>query len=377
MIRALLLARVLWLPAAAYGLSAVTHIGLLWLMLKPGRYWGPGVADNLTAWDGRLLLQIAQHGYPDSFTYTPDGKLTGNNLSFMPLYPALVSFVHDVTGLGFAWSGLVVSHLSFVALLAVVNSLFGLMYGRRMAAVATVLVACAQPMGLVFLMSYTESLFTALALGTLLAVFRRRWILSGVLASLAGLTRPTGVAVTVALAAGVLSYLVWRRRVAVRPLVGLALGCVGLPSYLAWVGLRVGPLNAWFTIQEAGWGTHWDNGHGVYRLLRDAFTQSDGWVMISTAVLITVIFTLTLGAWRSTWMPLAVYGVMVVVMTFGQSNYYHCKLRLLLPVVVLVVPVSLALAKARRTTVVTCIVLGTLFSSWYGAYMLTVWQYTI
>lgn len=377
MIRILLLARVMWVPLAAYAAGAVTHIGMLYALSGPGQSWGPGVSDKLTAWDGRLLLQIAQHGYPSSFTYGADGKLTGNNLAFMPMYPALVAGLHWVSGWGYSTCGLVVSRISFLVLLVVANTLFGSLYGRRVASISTILLACAQPMGIVFLMSYTESLFVALSMAALLALHRRHWLTAGVLTSLAGLTRPVGVATSLALLIGVVTYLLWRRRFLFRPLVGAVIGFLGLPSYLFWVGLRVGVLNAWFTIQQAGWGTHWDNGRSTLRLLGDAFTKSEGWVLVSTAVLITVIATITLSSWRSVWLPLAVYGATVIVMTFGQSNYYHCKVRLLLPVIVLVIPIARTLAKAKRSTLYISIILATAFSSWYGAYMLTIWRYTI
>jgi hypothetical protein len=377
LLRVLLLVRVAWLPVAAYVVSFLTHVTVLWAMTNRRQIWGPGVSDKLTSWDGRLLLQIAQHGYPDSFTYGSDGRLTGNNLAFMPLYPTAVAGVHAVTGLSYRTCGLLVAQLAFLVFLVLANSLLGLLHNRRVASIAVVLLAGAQPMGLVYFMSYTESLFMVLSAGMLLALYRRHWLTAGLLASLAGLTRPTGVADTVALAVGVTAYLVWRRRILARPLTGLLLGCLGLPLYLVWVGMRVGALNAWFTIQEAGWGTHWDNGRATLKLFADAFTRSDSWVMVSTAILMAVISAITLSSWRSTWLPLAVYGTLVVLMTFGQSNYYHSKLRLLLPTIVVVVPVSLALSKAKKSTLVLCVISGVAFSSWYGAYMLTIWHYAI
>ena len=377
LLKTLLLIRILWVPIVSYAVSIATHIGLLWAMTGPGQPWNSGVTDKLTSWDGRLLLQIASQGYPNSFTYGSDGKLTGNNLAFSPFYPLSVRMMHELTGLSYQISGLVVSHLSFIVFLAIVNSLVGMIHGRRTATIAVALLACAQPMGIVFLMSYSESLFTAMAAAMLLALYRRKWITAGVFASLAGLTRPVGLAVTLTLVIAAISHLVSYRRFETRPLIAMGIGSLGLPLYLVWVGMRVGAINAWFTIQEAGWGTHWDNGRSSFNFLTTAFTKSDGWVMISTAVLVTILATITLSSWRSTWLPMSIYGTLVVVMTLGQSNYYHCKLRLLIPTIVVVIPVARVLSKASKGTLITSLVLGTAFCSWYGAYMLTVWHYAI
>ena len=45
----------------------------------------------------------------------------------------------------------------------------------------------------------------------------------------------------------------------------------GVPSYLLWVGLRVGDMNAWFKIQTAGWGTTFDWGSSTWDFLYVAF----------------------------------------------------------------------------------------------------------
>lgn len=371
------LARLTWLPVAAYVITTVTHLLVLHLLTKPGQQWGDSLTGKLTAWDGNWFLDVAQHGYPHGFTYDANGKVTASSLAFLPLYPATTRLTHLVTGLSYPVSALVVANLALLALAVLLHRLLTETHGKRVAGLATVLLVCAQPMGLIFLMGYSEGLFTALALATLLAARRERWVLAGVLCSLAGLTRATGVAVAAALVVAVALHLWRERRVTARPLVGAALGCVGLPSYLLWVGLRVGRLGAWFTIQRAGWDTRWDFGASTWRFLRETFDGGDGWVTLSTAVLLVVATLLVLGSVRVTWPPLAVYGFLILAMAVGQSNFWGDKCRMLLPVVVLVVPLARALSAARWTTVVTVLTCGTAFSAWYGAYMLTTWRYGI
>ncbi|MEU7106066.1 hypothetical protein ABZ951_13560 [Streptomyces sp. NPDC046215] len=361
---------------AVYAVTAALHLAVLSAMAGAGD--GPGLRDRLLSWDGILYVDIARDGYPDSFSYTEDGRLTGNNLAFFPLFPMLIRAVHLLTGLSHKTAGIVAAHLALIAALVVVHELIGRLHGRRTATVALVLLAGAQPMALSFFMSYSESLFLALAAGTLLAAHRGAWLTAGALAFLAGLTRPAAAAVALALAVAVGLHLLRERRVAARPVAALALACAGTPLYLWWVGHRLGEPDAWFTLQRAGWGTRWDNGGAFLTFLGDALGHDAGWVPVSTAVLLLALICATVIAWRrDAWPPLLVYGTGIVVLTLAQSNYSHSKLRLLIPAVVFLVPAARALAGARTRTAVITLAAATLFGCWYGAHMLTVWRYAI
>ncbi|GGX65125.1 hypothetical protein [Streptomyces hiroshimensis] len=364
------------LPAfAVYAGTTALHLLILSAMSDAG---GPALSKRLLAWDGNLYVSIAQGGYAPGYSYADDGSLTGNNLAFFPLFPMLIRAVHAVTGLGWGTSGIVTAHLALLAALIVVHRLLTRLHGARTALVAIVLLAGAQPMALSFLMSYSESLFLALAAGTLLAAHRKAWLTAGILALLTGLTRPAAAAVVAALAVAAGLHLLRERRLSPRPLAAVALGCLGTPLYLWWVGRRVGELGAWFRIQEAGWGTHWDNGASFLDFLGETLRRGEGWVPVSTAVLLLALGCATVLTWhRGTWPPLLVYGTGIVVLTLAQSNYSHSKLRLLIPAVLFLVPVARALAAARTRTAVTVLCAATLFGCWYGAFMLTVWKYAI
>ncbi|MGW1865814.1 hypothetical protein ACWCPS_09645 [Streptomyces mauvecolor] len=364
-----------WPALAVYATSAVLHLVLLAAMSPPG---APGVHDKLLSWDGDLYRSIAQNGYPDSFTHDASGKLVGNNLAFFPAYPALIRTVHALTGLGYGTAALVAAHLAMIAALVAVHLLVSRLYDRRTATVATILLACAQPMALAFLMAYSESLFLALAAATLLAAHRKAWLTAGTFALLTGLARPAAAAVAAALIAAVVLHLMRERRATWRPLAAIALACAGTPAYLWWVGRRLHQTDAWFTIQQAGWDTRWDNGSSFWHFLGYAFTEADGWVPVSTAVLLLALIAATALAWqRGTWPPLLIYGTAILVLTLGQSNYYHSKLRLVVPALIFLIPLARALSHARPRTTVIVLTAASLFGSWYGAYMLTSWQYAI
>ncbi|WP_235484949.1 hypothetical protein [Streptomyces roseoverticillatus] len=364
------------LPAlAVYAVTTVLHLVILAAMSDPD---GPALRERLLAWDGNLYVSIAEHGYPHGYSHAADGSLTGNNLAFFPLFPMLIRAVHAVSGLGWGTSGIVAAHLALIAALIAVHRLLAALHGTRTALIAIVLLAGAQPMSLSFLMSYSESLFLAVAAGTLLAAHRKAWLTAGTLALLTGLTRPAAAAVVAALAVAAGLHLLRERRLSPRPLAAVALGCLGTPLYLWWVGQRVGDFGAWFRIQEAGWGTHWDNGAAFLDFLGETLRRGDGWVSVSTAVLLLALLCATVLTWhRGTWPPLLVYGTGIVILTLAQSNYSHSKLRLLIPAVLFLVPAARALAAARTRTAVTVLCAATLFGCWYGAFMLTVWKYAI
>jgi hypothetical protein len=64
-------------------------------------------------------------------------------------------------------------------------------------------------------------------------------------------------------------------------------------------------------------------------------------------------------------------------MDLGSNGLMNSKARLLLPAFTLLVPLALVLARRRLSTVVTVLGVTTLFSAWFGAYALAVWDYAI
>src|SRR5690606_32477905 len=137
-------------------------------------------------------------------------------------------------------------------------------------------------------------------------------------------------------------------------------------------------LDGWFRMQEQGWGTKWDFGSSTARFLADTFTGDDGWVGVSTAVIIVGAAVALLVAFSErVWLPLSLYGLFAFAMAVGSSGYFHSRPRMLVPVILLLVPLAVALGRCRRRTAVVVSVSAVLLGCWYGAYMITVWPYTI
>jgi 4-amino-4-deoxy-L-arabinose transferase-like glycosyltransferase len=375
------LARIAWMgtPLSIYLATRILQFWVLEWMLPPGSL----MRDKLLAWDASWFVRVAQDGYPTSYEYGPNGELLGSTLAFFPGYPMVIRAVAAVTGLDHGTAAIALAW-TFGGIVAVLLCALATRLWNRRVALALVALVCVQPMSVVFTMAYSEPMFLALVLASFLAVHKDWWLLGGFFGFLAGLTRPTGAALALALIVAAVLHVrnrsVGRRRFVA--LGGALLACLGVPSYLWWVGDRVGDRSAWFKVQSAGWGTRTDYGVMVFRFVRDAFRAGDGWVQMSVAlILVSAVFLALLSIYmmfrREIWPPLVVYGLVAVGLVVGQAGYYHSKPRLLVPVLLTLVPPAIALGRARPRTAVAVLVAFGLFGLWYGAHMIMVWRYAI
>jgi hypothetical protein len=375
------LARVAWAgaPLSIYLATRIVQFWVLEWMLPPGSL----MRDKLLAWDASWFVRVAQDGYPTSYEYGPNGELLGSTLAFFPGYPMVIRAVAAVTRIDHATAAIALAWV-FGGIVAVLLCALATRLWNRRVALALVALVCVQPMSVVFTMAYSEPMFLALVLASLLAVHRDRWLLGGVLGLLAGLTRPTGVALALALIVAAVLHVRNRdlgRRRFLAP-AGAFIACLGAPSYLLWVGNRVGDRSAWFNVQSAGWGTSTDYGVMVFRFVRDSFRAGDGWVQMSVAlILVAAVLLALLSVYLmfrgEIWPPVVVYGLVALALVVGQAGYYHSKPRLLVPVLLTLVPPAIALGRARPRTAMAVLVAFGLFGLWYGAHMIMVWRYAI
>ncbi|MFG2605170.1 hypothetical protein ACGFT2_16730 [Streptomyces sp. NPDC048514] len=189
---------------ALLGYVAVRALGLLTLAVWSAAR-GKSAYTLLTArWDSLWYTRVAERGYGYQVRL-PNGDVH-SNLAFFPLLPWLERLLHSVAPLSYADAGLVVSLSASLAAAAGIFAVVDHVHGSR-AGVCAVLLWAVLPVGAVQSMAYSESLFTALAAWSLYALLTGRWIGAGLLAALAGLTRPVGAAVVAAVwVAGVISF---------------------------------------------------------------------------------------------------------------------------------------------------------------------------
>ncbi|MFI5888873.1 mannosyltransferase family protein [Actinoplanes sp. NPDC051513] len=362
----------------AVAIFALTRIGQLIMLVWLGNaaHDGESLRGRLLVWDGGWFLRVAVNGYPHGYTYDASGHLEGNELAFFPLYPMLIRGV-SALGLSPETAAIGVSWIASIGAAIALHLLGTTLYHRR-AGWALVAICCSAPVSVVLSMAYSEALFLALVAGMFVAAHRKVWWAAGLLGLGAALTRPTGAAAALALAVAAIMAVRESRRQAWQPLGAAALALAGVPLFLLWVATRVGDPSAWFRIQTAGWGTSFDFGRSTWTFLRETLSSGDGWIPVSVALILLVALAAAgVALAGKPWLPLAVYGIVAMVLVYGQAGFYHSKPRLLLPVLLTLLPAAVAAARARPRVAVLSIVAWAAFGLWYGAYLVAVWPYTL
>ncbi|WP_373309015.1 hypothetical protein [Streptomyces lateritius] len=357
--------------APALGLFAAARLtGMLVLALWSWHIGRSPRALLAKSWDSDWYTRIAAHGYGRTLHW-PDGVVQ-SDLAFFPLYPGLVRAVTTVLPVTGGTAGLLLSWLAAGAAAWGIYLVGERLYGRP-AAVLLVLLWGLLPHSIVLTMAYTEPLMTAFAAWSLYALLTGRWLWAGTLAALAGLSRPNGIAIAAAVLVAAACEL-WRDRSAPwRVWAGAALAPVGWLSYLLWVGARRGDLvGGYFAVQD-GWTSRFDFGIGALRFVREMLrgpTQF-GFVMALVITAAGVLLFALLALVERPPLPVLVYtGVLVVITVFG-SGFFESKPRFLLPAFPLLLPLALALTRARpRAAIVVIAALAGLSFS-YGVYALT------
>jgi hypothetical protein len=180
--------------------------GLLWLagvwslaLLAPhvfpwmtgGDPWPWDVArrvTNLTRWDSGWYVNLAEAGYRDPPTRV--GEET--NHAFFPLYPGLMRLLVRATGIETSLGGNLVSAAALLLALLLFAEWTRRRFGEERVLPAT-LALLLFPTSFFFASVYTEALFLALALASVLAVESGRPFAGAAAGVLAGLTRITGI----------------------------------------------------------------------------------------------------------------------------------------------------------------------------------------
>lgn len=208
----------------------------------------PGWHNAVTAWerfDALWFLRIADAGYA-----TGDGSA-----AFFPLYPLAIRALALPLGGRPLAAGFLVSNAALLGAIVILYFLTSFETSERTAR-TTVALLCLFPTSFFLFMPYGESLFLLLAVGALWAARRDRWLLAGVAAVLAGLTRSVGLVLAAALMAEASLQRAEDRRPLAPRLAVSTLPVVGSLLYLAYWQAKAGdwlaPLH-----QQANWERVW------------------------------------------------------------------------------------------------------------------------
>ncbi|WMX45293.1 hypothetical protein RGF97_11115 [Streptomyces roseicoloratus] len=349
--------------AALGGYAATRLLGLAALAVVAAVVDKDGLHRLKGRWDAVWYARIAEHGYGHEVTL-PNGDVH-SDLAFFPLFPALERAVSVLLPVDVATAGLLVSWAASLAAAWGIYAVGAHVAGRRAGVVLAVLWGV-YPTAFVQSMAYTETLFTALAAWSLLAVLRGRWILAGVLSVCAGLTRPTAAALIAAIGITALVTVVRERRFRAPLVAGVLLAPLGWLAYVVYVGVRQGSATAYFDVQAA-WGNSIDGGVALARFIAGLPWPA---ALGLCAALVLLGGLVGLCVRQRQPLPLLVYTVAVVVVSLVGAAYFGSRPRLMMPAFGLLLPPAVALARLRTRTAAPVLGALALASAVYGAFTL-------
>jgi hypothetical protein len=359
-------------PVAVYIAAHGVLMALVWFLLAKQHY--PFVSQ-LEAGDGNWYKAIAQFGYETRIAYV-HGVPQQMRIEFFPLYPMLMRAVSDVTSIGLAGAGLLIS---LVASLVAAAGIFAVVsrYASRTTALVTVALWAAMPTAYIQSMVYTEALFTALAAWALYALLRSRWVTAGVLAAVAGLLRAAAVPLIAVVCLACLIAAI-RNRHRLRAILGILIAPTGVAAYLLYIGLRVHNLHAWFiAVRAPGWNVYFDFGkytiNHFWWLVRWGDRNDplaiDVYV-VGLLVLVSVVAAVAVGLNRRVPPQVRGWTWLGLVLTLGSANMWFGMARFLMPSFPLLVPAAEVVARASRRNQILLAVTVLMLSAWWGSLFL-------
>jgi len=256
----------------------VLAIGVAALSAATGS--APGLLEPWDRWDAPHYTDIAVFGYmandPGNLSAPGYEQVYPGDLDlyivFFPLFPWLVGAVNAVVNAP-VLAAFVVASVASLFVAPLLYRLVSIDLGPRVGLWAAGLLLVF-PTAYFLHIGYTESLFLALAFGSMYAARTKRWWLAGLLALLATLTRVNGLVLAPTLA--VEAWLQWRadpdRRLRIEWLAIAGVG-IGFGIYL-WLNWSVyGDPFAFSEIQRGHWfkdlSPPWEGIAGMVRALGD------------------------------------------------------------------------------------------------------------
>ncbi|HJY04044.1 MAG TPA: mannosyltransferase family protein [Streptosporangiaceae bacterium] len=328
----------------------------------------------IASWDSGRFLSIAAHGY----SYVPGNLRLDVIFAWFPGYPAAIDTLSWIPGVGADRAALTVTIAAGLAAAWGLTRLGLAVTGDQRISLLMVALWAVAPGSLVWTMLYSEALFCALAVWSLVALVERRWLTAAGLTILAGTVRSTALALVAAVAVAALPLVVravrarepigawWRPAAAV---VTAPLGLVGYWAYSAWATHHLGG----FVWVENNAHNSFDWGKGIILAAKQAIIYGPNASVALTLLVIAAGVILT--AWSlAERIPvyLHAYTLVVVVLALAPGPYYlGSKPRFLLPAMLLGLPLARLLARARIWVLIPLIAVLAAASTWFGIYLMT------
>jgi hypothetical protein len=329
----------------------------------------------IASWDSAAYLNIAAHGY----SYIPGDLRHDVIFAWFPGYPAAIDTLSWIPGVGTDRAALTVTIAAGLAAAWGLTRLGLALTGDSRISLLMVALWAVAPGSLAWIMLYSEALFCALAVWSLVALVERRWLTAAGLAILAGTMRSTALALIAAVAVAALIPLIRAVRarepfgVWWRPAVALLAAPLGLLGYWAY--------SAWATHHLGGFGWVEDNAHngfdwgkGIVVAAKTAIISGPTAPVALTLLVIAAAVVLTACSLTER-IPvyLHVYTLVVVVLALAPGPFYlGSKPRFLLPAMLLGLPLARLLARARVWVLIPLLAVLAAASTWFGMYLMTV-----
>jgi hypothetical protein len=328
----------------------------------------------IASWDSGRYLHIAAHGY----SYVPGDLRLDVIFAWFPGYPAAIDALSWIPGVRADGAALAVTIAAGLAAAWGLTRLGLALTGDRRISLLLVALWAVAPGSLAWIMLYSDALFCALAVWSLVALVERRWLTAAGLTILAGTVRSTAIALIAAVAVAALFPVIsavrarepigawWRPAAAV---VTAPLGLVGYWAYSAWATHHL----AGFVWVEENAHNSFDWGKGIILAAKQAIIYGPNASVALTLLVIAAAVILT--AWSlAERIPvyLHAYTLVVVVLALTPGPYYlGSKPRFLLPAMLLGLPLARLLARARIWVLIPLIAVLAAASTWFGIYLMT------
>ncbi len=331
--------------------------------------------DLIKAWDSGRYLIIAVHGY----SYVPGDMRHDSIFAWFPGYPAAVHAIAWIPGVGTVWAGMAVTIAAGMAAACGLTRLGMTLTGDRRVSLLMAALWAVAPGSIVLSMLYSEALFCALAIWSLIAMVERRWLTAACLTVLAGTVRGSALALVAAVTVAALPALIRaaraRQHIAAwwRPAAALLLAPLGLLGYWGYVAWAVHRPGGWFWI-EKNVGNGFDWGQSMMLALKN--TIIDGPMAFVLLTLLVIAAAVMLAVCTLTErMPACLHAYMLVIVLtclFAGPDYLGSKPRFLLPAMLLGLPLARLLAPARTWVLTPLIAVLAAVSTWFGLYLMSV-----
>ncbi|MEN9649835.1 MAG: hypothetical protein RL094_802 [Candidatus Parcubacteria bacterium] len=298
--------------AAPVGIFILSRL-CIFLIIALVSMYGMGRGANISQWDAKNYISIAEQGYQFDGTYRGQSAY----IAYFPLLPALMSGVSASTGVQASTAGIMVSALFGILSVILLYRLIANTKGRQAGLIAVSMFSF-YPASVFLSSSYTESLFAFLVLTTFLCIQKKQFRWAIVPVALACITRPTGAILGI-----VYLYSLYKDKY---PLYKIAFYgfLAGIPFYcfLFFQYLQYGTAFAFMKAQSVFWNQHlvpvWE---GMFLFYKDVFTST--WAVpmrYQDGLICTLVIFLLVYAWKHTPRHIWYFGLGVVLLTLSSDK---------------------------------------------------------